>query len=486
MEAGGSEFGFTHDAVGNMTSDAEERHYQYDHSNRLRSFRVQIAEAEPSKYALYLYDAAGSRVKKLVRMQGGSYVSTTYIDGVYEYVNDDRNKQNHIYIVDNQSKLGEIRLGNIFGDTTPELKYTIEDHLGGSLIQLQPNGALINKEEYYPFGETSFGSYGLKRYKYCGKERDNESGLYYYGARYYAAWTCRFVSCDPFMAQYAHLSPYNYASNNPVTHLDIDGMQNPAETSSPSGGNGSGSKTGADGAPKRQIGVRPQLIDAVKANGVNIGDGVAARGAESFEVGDYTVTPYYSTSDNISHYTASKFFENAEGKTEVRSDWVFSKEGLVDFKEKVELYSMAANALYSQGPLLDSQIQSLASGDLLKFALNNSLRQWNPENIIFSAGAALTLGTSRTSIPQVKSKSGPSPTPKFKTPTNEPQPPPNTVPSGLSLRVMEPTKQYPDGYWRLEKPMKQGGAQGINPKTLKPGPQHETHTPLPPGYFKKK
>jgi len=36
-----------------------------------------------------------------------------------------------------------------------------------------------------------------KRYKYCGKERDDESGLYYYGDRYYAAWLGRFVSVDP-------------------------------------------------------------------------------------------------------------------------------------------------------------------------------------------------------------------------------------------------------------------------------------------------
>jgi hypothetical protein len=48
---------------------------------------------------------------------------------------------------------------------------------------------------------------------------------------------------------------------------------------------------------------------------------------------------------------------------------------------------------------------------------------------------------------------------------------------------MEPTEQYPLGYWILEKPMPQGGYQGINPATMKPGPRWDTHVPLPFGYW---
>ena len=58
-----------------------------------------------------------------------------------------------------------------------------------------------------------------------GKERDGESGLYYYGARYYAAWTCRFISVDPLAADYPFYTPYNYAGNKPIHKIDIDGMQ---------------------------------------------------------------------------------------------------------------------------------------------------------------------------------------------------------------------------------------------------------------------
>jgi RHS repeat-associated protein len=53
------------------------------------------------------------------------------------------------------------------------------------------------REEFFAFGETSFGIYMSKRYRYCGKEQDEESRYYNYGARMYAPWLCRFLSVDP-------------------------------------------------------------------------------------------------------------------------------------------------------------------------------------------------------------------------------------------------------------------------------------------------
>jgi RHS repeat-associated protein len=65
----------------------------------------------------------------------------------------------------------------------------------------------------------------IKRYRFCGKERDEESGLYYYGARYYAPWCCRFVSVDPLAGDYPYYTPYQYAGNQPIISIDIDGLE---------------------------------------------------------------------------------------------------------------------------------------------------------------------------------------------------------------------------------------------------------------------
>ncbi len=80
-------------------------------------------------------------------------------------------------------------------------------------------------------------------------------------------------------------------------------------------------------------------------------------------------------------------------------------------------------------------------------------------------------------------KQGPKSSPKFQAPTNSPQLPPATIPEGLILRVMKPTQQYPNGYWVLEKPMKQGGFQKINPATMRSGREWDTHVPLPKSYW---
>src|SRR5262249_49706239 len=62
----------------------------------------------------------------------------------------------------------------------------------------------------------------LKRYRYLGRERDEESGLCYHGARYYAPWLARWISPDP--AGLAEgPNPYQYSHNNPVVFADPGG-----------------------------------------------------------------------------------------------------------------------------------------------------------------------------------------------------------------------------------------------------------------------
>jgi RHS repeat-associated protein len=143
-----------------------------------------------------------------------------------EYREDqDSNKQSINHVMDDTRRIATIREGDTFGDTTPAIKYNLDDHLGSSNVLVDENGTLVNQEEYYPFGETSFGSYAKKRYRFCGKEKDEESGMYYYGARYYSPWLCRFISVDPLAAKYPFYTPFQYAGNKPINFIDLDGRE---------------------------------------------------------------------------------------------------------------------------------------------------------------------------------------------------------------------------------------------------------------------
>ena len=62
-------------------------------------------------------------------------------------------------------------------------------------------------------------------YKFTGKELDEETGLYYFGARYYTPRESIWLSTDPLAEKYPNASPYNYCLGNPINFIDPDGME---------------------------------------------------------------------------------------------------------------------------------------------------------------------------------------------------------------------------------------------------------------------
>lgn len=217
---------YTYDVNGNLIQENVARHFEWDYGDRLRVFRTQTGNAEPSVHAHYLYDAGGQRVKKLVRKQGGQVEVTVYIDGAFEYqriVQGGTTRENNtLHVMDNQSRIALVRVGNPFpDDTTPAVKYHLGDHLGSSNVVVDEAAGWVNREEYTPYGETSFGSFARKRYRFTGKERDEESGLFYYGARFYSSNTARWVSSDPIHTTSGSL--YQFCINRPTVLLDPNG-----------------------------------------------------------------------------------------------------------------------------------------------------------------------------------------------------------------------------------------------------------------------
>jgi insecticidal toxin complex protein TccC len=137
---------------------------------------------------------------------------------------------------DNGEELHVITLGNARclhwvsgrpgGIENNQLRYTLEDHLGSCVMEIDQQADVISEEGYYPFGETAWmaASHEIdveyRFIRYSGKEMD-VSGLYYYGARYYAPWLQRWISADAEQADGLNL--YAFVGNNPMRYVDPDG-----------------------------------------------------------------------------------------------------------------------------------------------------------------------------------------------------------------------------------------------------------------------
>ena len=120
-------YDYRYDPNGNMTQENLSRHFEWDWSDRMKAFRTQTQEAEPSVHAQYLYDASGMRVKKVVRKQGGQVGVTVYVGGIFEYhrlvQGATTYENNTLHVMDDQSRIAFVRVGNPFpDDTTPAVQ----------------------------------------------------------------------------------------------------------------------------------------------------------------------------------------------------------------------------------------------------------------------------------------------------------------------------------------------------------------------------
>ncbi|HEX9222603.1 MAG TPA: RHS repeat-associated core domain-containing protein [Candidatus Acidoferrales bacterium] len=119
-------------------------------------------------------------------------------------------------------------------DSSNNVSYYFADHLGTARVVTNASGAILDDSDFYPFGgERPIVSSSGNTYKFTSKERDSESGLDDFGARYYSSALGRFVSSDwsaiPVPVPYAKfldpqtLNLYTYVRNLPTTSTDLDG-----------------------------------------------------------------------------------------------------------------------------------------------------------------------------------------------------------------------------------------------------------------------
>jgi|WetSurMetagenome_2_1015567.scaffolds.fasta_scaffold00004_20 RHS repeat-associated protein len=145
-----------------------------------------------------------------------------------------------IYILTEEGRLLPFGTGD---DRVFKPEYSLKDHLGNSRVTFMGTdlgGSLdiVQTTSYYPFGlvmvqsdNLSVGDPLKNKYLYNGKEMQSEilggSSLNWfdYGARFYDPQIGRFTTVDPLTEKFYFLTPYQYGSNNPITNIDIDGLE---------------------------------------------------------------------------------------------------------------------------------------------------------------------------------------------------------------------------------------------------------------------
>jgi RHS repeat-associated protein len=207
-----------YDAAGNMTHDATTGlDYSYDAENRITG---------AGGYT-YTYDADGNRVEKSNGSTGTIYWYMS--PGIVGESDLSGNLQSEYVFFDGE----RIARKDFPGNT---VSYYFSDHLKTASVITDSTGNIKEDEDYYPWGgELQMVNGDPNHYKFTGKERDAETGLDYFGARYYGNWLGRFMSADwaakPEAVPYADLDDpqslnlYSYVRNIPTTQVDVDGHE---------------------------------------------------------------------------------------------------------------------------------------------------------------------------------------------------------------------------------------------------------------------
>ncbi len=249
---------YAYDAAGNMTNLEQLKTIAWNYRDKMSYALLIPRDGIHDDKEYYVYGTDGIRTRKVLEQYqniGGTfkYVQKTekiYLDGyeikrIYRidlqagnaktllerfstHVMDDKNR---VVIIHKWTK--DVNKIETSDTSLPKIHYQLGNNLGSCTLELDDQEQIISYEEYYPFGGTSFiaGSsasaslavdVSLKDYRYTGKECDDSTSLYYYGARYYVPWIARWSSCDP--AQLADgLNLFIFCRNNPIIIHDPDG-----------------------------------------------------------------------------------------------------------------------------------------------------------------------------------------------------------------------------------------------------------------------
>jgi RHS repeat-associated protein len=252
--ATGGTAAYTYTANGAMKTMLHLPVIDWDYADRMKH-----ANKGPGGGDVYFtYDGGGQRVRKvwLKASPGNPIDERIYIGGWETFrqrttgaITDPPTLEREtLHVMDDQRRIAMVETMTIGPPPNdPRCRFQLTNLLGSSVMELDAQGNVITYEEYHPYGTTAFHSKGDpnlsdKRYRYTGKEKDEETGLYYHGARYYVPWLGRWTAADP-LGAVDGLNLYQYVRNNPIRLHDRAGT----DSNEPDRGQGAASGRGLGG-----------------------------------------------------------------------------------------------------------------------------------------------------------------------------------------------------------------------------------------------
>jgi len=231
---------YLYDAHGNMVQMPHLPVMRWDFMDRLGATSPQVVNCGTPETTFYVYDGAGERVRKVTERQNGARKNERlYVGGFevfLEYEGDGAAvalERETLHVMDDKQRIALVETltaghGHSMHSPDPAIRYQLANHLGSACIELDEAGGIISYEEYSPYGNTvyqagrSAAEVSLKRYRLTAKERDEENGFTYHGARYYMPWLGRWTATDP-GGTGDELNLYIYVSANPMISVDSTG-----------------------------------------------------------------------------------------------------------------------------------------------------------------------------------------------------------------------------------------------------------------------